>query len=105
MNLWLRTVIEVHKDETPCPANDRESSKPCPLVGTGIHESIEQHLVRAHDTLRSNIDAWRIWRNLPGTQIRHPLLTSEEHQLVMENIHEMMHGRTAPNDLPEEVMP
>jgi len=100
---WFRTMIEVHKDETPCVANSHTEPRHCPLVGTGIHESVEQHLARVHGTPQTSIDSWAVVDEIRfdnGSTLKQ-FLPQEQHVAIMENIHEMLHGREAPNDIPE----
>ena len=84
--MYYRPLIEVHKDETPCSVNSRINPKPCPLVGTGIHETIERHLLRCHASA-SDLAFWRT------------TVQTDDAQLLMENMHEMIHGRRSPNEI------
>lgn len=76
----MRTLIEVHKDESYCSNNDPASTTNCPKVGTGIHEPIQQHLARVH-----GLDEQVLW------DIQLAFVTLENYQAGLELWHRRLH--------------
>jgi len=65
-NTPLEFQCDIHKDCAPCPAYNPYGK--CGSIGTGIHEMIDMHLMRAHGYSKDKMDGLRIASRVAGMQ-------------------------------------